>query len=294
MKLAVLRIFLAVAEEGSVTRAATRLNTVQSNVTTRIRQLEASLQTPLFDRVNRRLVITPAGQLLVDYAQRLLALADEAEQAVRSFETPRGRLRLGSMETTAASRLPAQLARFRRHYPDVALTLSTAPARRLLQDLLQHQLDAVLVTAPVKHPDLATRPVIREQLVLVTAAGAHPPASHTRSGAAEPAPLLTYGEGCNYRQRLLEWFQHSGLPHGPIHEFGSFEAIIGCAAAGMGVSLLPRAVLDAHLQVGSVAAHPTPLHISQVTTVLVWHRARSRDPTREAFADLLCEGLESV
>ena len=84
MDLAALRIFRAVVDEGLVTRAAERLNTVQSNVTTRIRQLEEELETPLFDRINRRLVITPAGQLLADYADRLLALADEATAAVAS------------------------------------------------------------------------------------------------------------------------------------------------------------------------------------------------------------------
>ena len=87
MDLAALRVFRAVAEEGSVTRAAERLHTVQSNVTTRIRQLEELLDIALFDRINRRLVITPAGRLLLDYAERLLVLAEEAREAIRAFDT---------------------------------------------------------------------------------------------------------------------------------------------------------------------------------------------------------------
>lgn len=293
MDLAALRFFRTVAEEGSITRAAQRLNTVQSNVTTRIRQLETTLATPLFDRINRRLIITPAGRLLADYADRLLALAEEAEQAVRGFDTPCGRLRLGSMETTAAARLPAILAAFRRRHADVALSLTTAPTRQLVEAVLQHRLDAVLAAAPLRHAELASEPLLDETLVLISAADL--PASATvtlpthfaRHG--EPPALLTFRDGCSYRQRLLDWVRDEGMPHGALSEFGTFEAIVGCVAAGMGISLLPLSVLGPHLSAGTIRAHRVPAHIEQATTLLVWHRARSRDPAREAFAAMARE-----
>ena len=110
LDLAALAIFRAVAQEGSVTRAAERLQRVQSNVTTRVRQLEADVSATLFLREGKRMALTAEGELLLGYADRLLALAEEARQALRPGE-PGGRLRLGSMESTAASRLPAPLAR---------------------------------------------------------------------------------------------------------------------------------------------------------------------------------------
>jgi DNA-binding transcriptional LysR family regulator len=125
MDLAELRIFTAVVREGGVTRAAERLHRVQSNVTTRIRQLEDKLGTELFIRDGKRLHLTPSGQVLLGYADKLLALADEARTAVHD-PRPRGLFRLGAMESTAAVRLPGPLNRFNRLYPEVTLELRTA------------------------------------------------------------------------------------------------------------------------------------------------------------------------
>src|SRR5574343_693440 len=168
MDLSDLRLFRTVAQEGSVTRAAERLHTVQSNVTTRLRLLEENLGTPLFDRINRRLIITPAGLLLQDYADRLLNLAEEARQAVRALDVPQGLLRLGSMETTAATRLPRVIAAFRRQHPQVELRLRTSHTSGLTQEVLNHQLDAALISGPLQHPELEALPVIHEELVLIT------------------------------------------------------------------------------------------------------------------------------
>src|SRR3978361_219756 len=124
MDLSDLRIFSTVVREGSVTRAAERLHRVQSNVTTRIRQLEEDLSVPLFIREGKRLHLAPAGQVLLDYAERLLALADEARGAVQDAR-PRGTFRLGAMESTAAVRLPALLTEYHKRHPGVVLELRT-------------------------------------------------------------------------------------------------------------------------------------------------------------------------
>lgn len=296
MDLADLRLFRAVAAEGSVTRAAQRLHTVQSNVTTRLRLLEESLGTPLFDRINRRLVITPAGSLLENYADRLLNLADEARDAVRSAAAPQGLLRLGSMETTAATRLPAVIADFRRSHPQVELRLATSHTAGLVQDVLAHQLDAALVAGPIRHPDLEQLPVIREELVLISAADWAPIASTADLVARGPVELITFREGCSYRQRLLDWLWRDGVPIARTSSFGTFEAIVGCVAAGMGVSLVPRAIVKGHLAgtAGVLQVHPVPADVGWVTTVMIWHKARSRQPAREAFANSLAARLGQV
>src|SRR5690349_754794 len=124
MDLADLRIFTAVVRAGGMTRAAERLHRVQSNVTTRVRQLEEDLGVALFIRDGKRLHVTPAGRLLLDYADRMLALAEEVRSAVQD-PRPRGRLRLGAMESTAAVRLPGPLAEYHKRHPDVILELHT-------------------------------------------------------------------------------------------------------------------------------------------------------------------------
>ena len=100
-----LQLFKAVADEGGISAAAKKLHRVPSNVTTRIQQLEASLGTALFVRKNRRLFLSPAGELFLSYVEQLLELAEQARAAVAGDE-PRGVLRIGTLESTAASRLP--------------------------------------------------------------------------------------------------------------------------------------------------------------------------------------------
>ena len=299
MDLADLHMFRTIVEAGSVTRAAERLNTVQSNVTTRLRQLEEDLGTLLFDRINRRLVITPAGTLLASYAERLLCLADEARDAVRRADQPEGLLRLGSMETTAATRLPGVIATFRRAHPRVELRLSTAPTARLVQEVLAHQLDAALVSGPLIHPDLESRAVMAEELVLISAADWAPIENAADLVRRGPVELFTFREGCAYRQRLFEWMQREGIPIARSSEFGTFEAILGCVAAGMGISLVPRAIIGAHLGDkdpgrATLRVHPAPPDLARSITVMIWHRARSHQPARQAFADCLADRLGTI
>src|SRR3954466_10714736 len=111
MDFVALQVFKTVVEEGGINPAAKKLHRVQSNVTTRIQQLEASLGTPLFFRQKRRLVLSPTGKLFREYAERILSLSEEARNSVLG-PAPRGTLRLGTLESTAASRLPPLLSRY--------------------------------------------------------------------------------------------------------------------------------------------------------------------------------------
>ena len=130
--LAGLEIFKAVAEQGGITRAAARLHRVQSNVTTRVKQLEERLGTALFLRERGRLRLSAQGRVLLDYADRLLHLSAEAEAALRDGR-PAGTLRLGALESTAATRLPPVLSAFHRAYPDVRVELVTGTSGALVR-----------------------------------------------------------------------------------------------------------------------------------------------------------------
>ena len=125
MELSDLLTFSTVARLGGITRAADELNTVQSNVTQRVKALEAEIGTALFERHSRGMTLTGAGRRLLPYAQRMAALSREAVLAARDDGEPKGPLAIGSMETTAAVRLPALLAEFHRRFPAVRLTLRT-------------------------------------------------------------------------------------------------------------------------------------------------------------------------
>src|SRR5512143_3921576 len=170
MDLSDLRIFSAVVREGGITRAAQRLNRVQSNVTTRIRQLEEELAVNLFIREGKRLHLAPAGQLLLGYADRLLALADEAQAAIRD-PRPRGLFRLGAMESTAAVRLPKTLSQYSRLHPEVTLELRTGNPDVLGAAILAGELDAALVAEPIADAPFDKVFAFEAELVIVSAAG---------------------------------------------------------------------------------------------------------------------------
>ena len=281
LDLTALAIFRAVAEEGSVTRAAERLQRAQSNVTTRVRQLEADVSATLFLREGKRMALTAEGELLLGYADRLLALAEEARQALRPGE-PGGRLRLGSMESTAASRLPAPLARLHQQWPAVALDLSTGPTQELLERLRAHALDAAFVAWPPGQPPdaaLDTRPVFTEELLLALPPG-HPAVRGPQD--VQPDTLAVFEAGCTYRRMAQEWFAPRPAPL-RLLELGSYHAILASVAGGSCAGVVPRSVLALTPQAALLAVQP----LATIDTLLVWRRGY-----RSAALDALLQTLD--
>ena len=281
MDLAALEIFRTVVEAGGITRAATRLHRVQSNVTTRIRQLEQSLGVELFLRDGKRMVLTPAGQTLFDYARRILQLSDEARHAVQPAR-PHGRLRVASMESTAASRLPTVLARYHQAWPDVELELVTLPTRQALDALRRFEVDCAFVAQPLGDAELVTRPAFTEELVIIASAQ-HPPI-HSPTDL-ERHTLLAFEAGCNYRTRFEQWYTRDGHAAGRVIQLGSYHAIVTCAAAGIGVAIMPRSVLALYRDLPEISIHPLGDE-GDVTTVLAWHPAMG-SAALAALADML-------
>src|SRR5215212_6101230 len=180
MELSDLNVFRTVVQAGGITRAAEKLNRVQSNVTTRIRQLEDQLGVELFIREGKKLHLSPAGKVFLTYADRLLDLASEAKASVHDAR-PRGVFRLGSMESTASVRLPAPLSEYCRRYPEVQLELRTGNSYDLAGLILRGEVDAAAGHPPIKSPrDALSRTV------------------------------LVFENGCPYRKRLEEWFALKG------------------------------------------------------------------------------------
>ncbi len=263
MDLSSLEIFRAVAHEASVTRAAQQLQRAQSNVTTRIRQLEEDLGVELFLRDGKRMSLTERGSEFLAYAEQLLALADEARQSMHSAE-PGGRLRLGSMESTAASRLPALLASYHKACPRVALEVSTGTSRALFDGVRARRLDCALVAAgpgwagELDGSGLRGEPLFREELLMILPAE-HPPVHDVAE--VRLRTLAGFARGCTYRQ-LAE--DSLGTPL-TVQEVGSYHAILACVAAGACVGVLPRSVLQL---LGTPPLRSLPL--AEVDTWLVW------------------------
>jgi DNA-binding transcriptional LysR family regulator len=284
MDLSVLRIFRAVVREGGVTRAAERLNRVQSNVTTRIKQLEDDLGTPLFVREGKRLRLTPAGRLLLDYADRLLALADEAREAVQD-PRPRGAFRLGAMESTAAVRLPKTLNEFHRHYPDVVLELRTGNPETLAKAILADELDAAFVAEPIANAPFEKLHTFDEEPVIISASD-YP--LDVKRGEA-PRCVLVFENGCPHRKRLEDWYAKRGAMPERTIELGSYHAMLGCVAAGMGIALLPESVLATFPKTRRLTIHRLPPGENRYETVLIWRKGGG-SPNIRALQEVLADG----
>lgn len=285
MDLAALAVFRAVAREQSITRAAERLGRVPSNVTTRIQQLEAEIGVALFQRDRKRMTLTAEGQTYLDYADRILNLAEEAQQVVNP-SGPAGTLRVGSMESTVASRLPIPLARYNKQWPEVVIDLSTAPTRQLIDALLARHIDCALIAVPAGEwwlgpGELDKLPVFREELVLLLPAG-HPEIRH--ADEIRPRALAAFAPGCTYRLLAEEWLTGFGSlkAHFAVQEVRSYHAMFACTAAGSCISIMPRSVVDLMRHLGAVEEQP----LMTVDTYLA-SRPGFATPAFAAFRDTL-------
>ncbi|WP_322055172.1 LysR substrate-binding domain-containing protein [Paraburkholderia bannensis] len=291
MDLAALAIFRAVVRENGVTRAAAKLNRVQSNVTTRIKQLEEQLGTALFTRDGRRLVLTPAGETLLPYAERLLALADEARHALKAGR-PSGRLRLGTMESVAASRLPGVLARYHQNWPDVTLELETGTTGCLIERLREFEVDAALIATPLAGPPdpevFESVPVYREELVMITPRGHRP---IRQPGDVALSTLVAFERGCAYRSYVEAWYLEHGIRPTRVLELGSYHAIVACVAAGAGVAVAPRSVLDLQRNADDITIHSLGA-LGRIDTLLAWRRGHF-SPALDALKSALLEHARS-
>lgn len=285
MELSDLHVFRTVVRTGGVIRAAEQLHRVPSNVTTRIRKLEEDLGVALFLREGKRMQLSSAGAVLLDYANRLLALADQARAALAD-DRPAGVLRLGSMESTAAARLPGPIGRFHLSCPEVTLELHTGDPRLLTERLLGGELDAALVAEPVQDTRLATLVAFEEELVIVAMAG-HAPIRSARDVARNT--MLAFHHGCPHRKRLEQWFQRGGVVPDRVVELGSYHALLSCVIAGMGIALMPRSVLDTYTERAGLSVHELNARFRSSRTLLVW-RSEAQPANVAAFAAVLREG----
>lgn len=275
-----LKIFQAVAQEGSITKAAARLGYVQSNVTARIQQLETELNAPLFYRSNKGVILTSAGQNLLKYADQILHLLEEARLSTQDDgEEVGGQLRIGSLETTAAVHLPGIMLDYHKRYPGVKLSLVTGHTPELIQDILDYKLDGEFVSGQWDHPDLETLCTFKEELVLIS----EPTDADLQEVLRKP--LLFFGKGCFHRDRLEQWLREENVGPLNIMVFGTLEAIMGGVSAGLGVSLLTRSAVRSWEQAGKVQSYRIPERYRNSIVSFVFRRDLLRT---SAFHRFLC------
>ncbi len=282
MDFADLQVFKAVVEEGGISPAARKLHRVQSNVSTRIRQLEASLGTPLFVREKRRLFLSPAGKLFFDYAQQLLRISEQARSAIQG-DAPRGVLRIGTLESTAASRLPRLLAHYHRNHPAVRVELTTGTTDALVEAVLSRKIEAAFVAECQAGAQLEVLPMFFEELVVVA------PSSHSpirRAQDVRTDTVISFPSGCAYRRRLQAWLAAGGIAPEKVLELGSYHAIVACVASGAGIAFVPRSVLQTLRVPKGIAVWRLPAKDGRITTSLVWRKGEASSALKALQAEI--------
>ncbi|HSD41188.1 MAG TPA: LysR substrate-binding domain-containing protein [Burkholderiales bacterium] len=282
MDFAALQVFKAVADEGGISAAARKLHRVQSNVTTRIQQLEASLGAQLFVRTKGRLHLSPAGEVFRRHVEEMLRLAERARDAVLGG-APRGVLRLGTLESTAASRLPPLLARYHARYPGVRVELSTGTTDALLEALRTRRIEAAFIADCVGGPQLESLPAFAEELVLI-APRSHPPVRQPRDVHADT--LIAFPAGCAYRRRLQGWLADGSVVPEKVLELASYHAIVACVASGTGIAFAPRSVLETIRSTKDVAIYPLGAKRGATVTSLAWRQGEQSPALQALQAEL--------
>ncbi len=263
-----LRVFEAVARHAGMNRAALELNTVQSNVTTRIRLLESELGTALFERHTKGMKLTPAGARLLPHAFEVRTALENARRAVMDDGTPRGPLGIGSRKSTAALHLTSIVSSYIGTYPlvDVAVRIETSSV--LLEMVLERKLEGAFIAGPIEHPDLVSEVIFDEELVLLSG----PDIADLSQIDPAHAKMIVLGKGSYYHQHLESILEQRGLKGLRLLELGTLEVIMGCVATGLGVTLLPKGVVGPLQREGKVRTHAVAGQDCRVQTLFVRRR----------------------
>jgi LysR family transcriptional regulator, cell division regulator len=277
-----LKIFEAVAETGSFTKAATVMFTVQSNVTARVKSLEDEFGAKLFSRTSRKVELTAEGMILMEYCRQIQHLVAEAKYNIKSLEHIRGSLKIGCIETTMALKAPEIYRVFEEKYPDVELEFQSGTRSSLIQDVLNYRLDAAFVSAPINVSGLEKISVKEEQLVILTSSKGPKLQALLEK---EPLKIVVFDEGCIFRERLESWLSHKGILNYKSTVLNSIEGIINFVEAGWGISMLPEEIVAEYYKGRKITSYTLNRQLGTMNTALVFRKDGPRSRALQCFID---------
>ena len=289
VELRTINTFLHIAELHSFSRAARELGYSQSAVSAQVAQLEAELETPLFDRVGKTVRLTDAGQTFLTYARSLLATAEQAKAALQPARQVSGTLRVALADSVCSTFLPDLLQRYHALCPQVELVLRTATDDEMLQMLGSNQIDlAYTLDKPLLQPSFVLAVDEPEPICVVAPAG-HPLAGQAEVTLQELAgqEFLLTERGMSYRDALDQCMAAQGLAIKPFLELGSASLLCQMVEHGMGLSFLPEYIVQNALAAGTLARLNVPACRVEMRRQLFYHRDKWLTPQMKAFITLV-------
>ena len=284
-------VFLAVVRSGSITKAAHQLNTVQSNVTARIKKLEEAFGVPLLSRHARGVRLTSGGEAVLPMALRLDALLNDLGFAFGGRMPEReAKLRLGAIETVAAVHLPRLVSHFLRHSPHVDISVQSGSSSRLVKQVKDGELDAVFVSRAFGLADLREEKVFEDKLV-VLAPRTIKSIDHLLDASRSGLKVMVQRLGCSYTEKLLHLFGTNGTRPDRIMEIGTLEGIIGLVETGVGVATMPESFVRPLLRGRKVALLLLPKDVATTQIFVISSRSSESSLLVNAFLDH-CRGAK--
>ncbi len=285
MEISDLHIIRTVAQYENMTRAAAVLGYVQSHISSRVQLVERELDVKLFERLHHGIQLTPAGEIFLQQATRVLLDWDALPQVIGARLTLNGPLRIGAGESMAAVRLPAILKQFHERYPTVQLSVRIANTTQLIREIQNHSIDIALVNDSgfCDKEDFETQIVVIEQLVLVITSQKSPKQILHEDGLV----VVGFPAGCVYRQHMEEWLRRQGVFQWQSWELGSLEAILQIVSDGVGMTMLPQNAVTTLARDKTVVCHSITQNLAGVTTYAVWFKRSVVLETIKAFLGLL-------
>lgn len=252
-----LKLLTAVAEEGSVTEAGRRLHLTQSALSHQLRDAEEKLGTALFLRLGKKMVLTPAGEKLLDSAKKVLEELHGAEAQIEGLRGgTRGVVRVSTECYTCYHWLPPVLKKFRAQFPQVDVDIVLEATARPIEALLEGKLDVAVVSCPPRNKSIRLTPTCEDELVIVVG----PKHRLASSSHIEPRDLAGETILCYPPKEestiLLKVLQPSRIEPERVQAIPLTESIVDMASAGLGVALLARWAITTYLQSGRVVARP--------------------------------------
>ena len=227
-----LKVFVTVAQEKSITLGARKLNYAQSNVTSRIKQLERNLGYDLFHRVPSGVKMTPEGEKLYPFAIDIVNKVEVAFKEMKNIKKQEY-LRVGSTESNAVIRIVPFLLQLHGDYPNMQLELITQTTTHITKLLLDYQVDIAFISGIPKHKDLVVLNSFDETMVEID-----------NLENKSPNKYLVFKSGCAYNDFAVEYLKAQNNEDFKLLEFGSYETILGCVEAGIGKAIIPLSIVE--------------------------------------------------
>lgn len=257
MDSSLLKVFVEVARENSITKAANKLNFAQSNVTSRIKQLEKSLGFTLFHRVPKGVILSKGGEKLYPYAVEIVKKVELATFSMKNINNQE-HLIIGSTESNATTRIVPFLVQLHSDFPNMSLELITNTTREITKELLDYKVDIAFISGVPKHNDLIVLNKVDEDIVIV----------EPKIGNA-PNVFLSFKTGCAYNEFGQTYLKNNSNEDFKTLEFGNYEIILGCVKAAMGKSLLPLSIVKKHKYENDLKITNLPKELANMPTCLV-------------------------